>query len=163
MSTLGRRLHALHDGQYQLTHNAGVLHTLLVWKATLTVWALRVPLCAISAVLLRAVDLLWLRVLARCLAGSRLVSDGWKLRTAHLRLHHVWLPVLSWLAWGLGGVLAASGSFLALALLFGLALVLFLLLLGLPFFADLLELYVSQTSQRIAGQIYEKGPRLIRR
>lgn len=113
---------------------------------------------ATAAVLLRTIDLLWLRILARCLAAGGLVSDGRKLRTAHLWLHHMRLAVLSWLTLGLRGVLAASGGFLALALFFGLARVFFLLLLRLPFFADFLELYMSQASQHNAGQIQVNGP-----
>lgn len=112
----------------------------------MSVWALRVALSAVHlaviAVLLGTVDLLRLSVLAWLTAG-RLVPDGWKLWAAHLRLHHV-LPVLARLALRLRGVLSGALSFLALAFFFSFALVFFLLLLRLPFFADFFELCLSQ-------------------
>lgn len=119
---------------------------LLVWETTLSVRALRITLSTVHlaavAVLLSAVDLLCWSVLAWLTAGG-LVADGWELRTAHLRLHHV-LPVLGRLTLRLGGVLSGALSFLALAFFFSFALVLFLLLLRLPFFADFFELCLSQ-------------------
>lgn len=136
------------------------LHTLLVWEPALTVRTLRVSLrtvhLAVVAVLRRTVDLLWLRVLPRCLAAGRLVADRRKLRSAHLRLHHV-LLILTRLSLRLRSVLAGPSSFLALSLFFGLALVLLFLLLRLPFFANLLELYMSQASQHMHGKIQVNG------
>lgn len=94
-----------------------------------------------AAVLGSTVDLLRLRgVLTRCLGACRLVPNGWQLRTAmHLRRHHV-LLVLPLLRRRLAAILAVACRFLALAFLFLLALVVFLLLLGLPLFPNLFEL-----------------------
>lgn len=134
-----------------------LLRTLLVLQTALTVWALRVALCAIhlaavTRVLWSAVDLLRLSILARLLATSgRLVSDRRQLRSAHLRLHHVRLSVAR-LTLALRCVLTVPSSFLALSFLFGLARVLLLLLLCFPFFANLFELYMSQASQHMQGE-----------
>ena len=119
--------------------------TLLVLHAALRVWALWVALCAIT-VLLGAVDLLRLRVLTG-LASSLLIPYWRQLGPTHLRLHHVWLAVLARLALCLRVVLTVPLSVLACAFFVLLARRILLLLLGLPFFADFLELcMVAQVS-----------------
>ena len=116
--------------------------TLLIRQATLTVWALRVALCAVhlavAAVLLRAVDLLRLSVLSGGLATGSLVPYWRELRTAHLRMHHVWLAVLGRLTLGLRRITLAL-RFLALPLLLCFACILLFLLLRLPFLTNFFE------------------------
>lgn len=123
--------------------------TLLIRQATLTVWALRVALCAVhlavAAVLLRAVDLLRLSVLSGGLATGSLVPYWRELRTAHLRMHHVWLAVLGRLTLGLRRILTLALRLLTLPFLLCLASVLLFLLLRLPFLADFFELCNTQS------------------
>lgn len=123
--------------------------TLLIRQATLAVRALRVALRAVhlpvAAVLLRAVDLLRLSVLTGGLATGSLVPYWRELRTAHLRMHHVWLAVLGRLTLGLRRILTLALRLLTLPLLLRLARVLLFLLLRFPFLADFFELCNTQS------------------
>ena len=144
---------ALHGSQYPLSRKGGrgnFLRTLLVWQAALRVWALGIALSSvhrtIAPVLLRTIHMLRWSVLSGCLTGGGLIPDRRQLRSTHLGRHHVML-ILAGLTRSLRSIVAGPGGFLALAFVFGLALVLFLLLLGFPFFADFFELY-----ERMLGQ-----------
>lgn len=122
--------------------------TLLVRQSALTVGALRVALCAVhlvavATVLGRAVDLLRLGVLASGLASGSLVPYWRKLRTTHLRRHHMRLTIVGRLTLGLRRVLTLALRLLAVPLVFLLARVLLFLLFRLPLFANFLEFCIT--------------------
>lgn len=116
--------------------------------ALLSVRALGVALCAVhlmavATVLGRAVDLLRLSVLASGLASGSLVPYWRKLRTTHLRRHHMRMTIVGRLTLGLRRVLTLALRLLAVPFVFLLARVLLLLFLRLPLLADFLELCIT--------------------
>lgn len=118
---------------------------LLIRQTTLSVRALGVTLSVhlgARSVLWCAIDLLRLRILSRRLA-CWLISDRRQLWPTHLMRHHCGLAIVSPRALLLTVILAVPSGFLARAFVFLLALILFLLLTGLP----LLPYFYSSVSK----------------
>ena len=111
--------------------------TLLIHWLALIVRRVRVRRVHLTIALL--IHLIWsTRILARDLTTSRSVADGWKLRTNTGRV----VGTSGCLRWvgsrAIHRLTASDGR--TVSFLFGLASILFFLLAGLPFFANLLEL-----------------------